>query len=116
MDFNATQNSTLTAATIAPLLSISMWIRNNIVGPISIYFLPIAVFFTIVNNSLVLVIFLTSKDVARSLTPSIRVYYIATAISDIVVWLPVHLTYIRMTYLSPIRIRCLVGSIPYVNY
>ena len=103
MDLNATQNSTmslsLTTATIAPLYSISMWIRNYIAGPISIYFLPVAVFVTIINNSLVLVIFLSSKDVARSLTPSIRVYYIATAISDIVVWLPVHLTYIRTPYL-----------------
>lgn len=98
MNFNTSQNITLsttivTNTTMAPIMVISYWIRNNILGPILAYFLPITVFITIVNNILVLIIFFLSKDISKGLTPSIRVYYIATAIADIVVVLPVHFSY-----------------------
>ena len=98
MDINTSQNITLlttsaSSITMAPIMVISYWIRNNILGPILAYFLPIAVFITIINNIIVLIIFFLSKDISKGLTPSIRVYYIATAIADIIVCLPVHFSY-----------------------
>lgn len=69
------------------------WIQRNIIYPIEGYILPIFVLFTIINNVLVLIIFIASKDVTKRIKSSIRVYYIATAIGEILVCIPFHLTY-----------------------
>lgn len=81
------------------LVKITTWISNYLLNPILAYFLPIAVFLTIVNNVLVITIFSCSREVTRRITPSIRVYYLATAIADIIVCIPIHLTYFVGTFL-----------------
>lgn len=69
------------------------WIQIHIIYPIEAFILPIFVFLSIFNNALILIIFISSKDVVKRIKSSIRVYYIATAIGDIIVCIPVHLTY-----------------------
>lgn len=92
---NARLNQTLpiTKTTEGSLIIISDWISNNISSYIIAYFLPVAIIFSIINNLLVLVVFVLSKEVAKRITPSIRVYYIAMAISDISVCFPLQFTY-----------------------
>lgn len=82
---------------------INNWIQINLLYPFAGYILPELVFLTIVNNVLVLIIFITSKNVKQRVKSSIRIYYIATAIGDIIVCIPVHLTYFLCTvYLDTI--------------
>ena len=76
------------------LVIITSWIANYMLNPILAYFLPVAVTLTIVNNSFVITIFIFSQNVSRRITPSIRVYYLVTAFADIIVCLPIHLTYV----------------------
>ena len=75
------------------------WILYHIVYPIEAYVLPVLVVLTIVNNVLVLIIFITSKDVTKHLKQSIRIYYIATAVGDAFVPIPFHFTYFLGTHL-----------------
>ena len=85
-------NNTNALSETNDLVRITSWINYYILSPINAYFLPIAVILTIINNSLVITIFLFSKDVSGRITPSIRVYYLVTAFADIIVCLPMHLT------------------------
>ena len=97
-------NNTVVISGINDLVRINSWIAYYILNPILAYFLPIAVTLTIVNNSLVITIFLFSKDVSRRITPSIRVYYMITAIADILVCLPMHLTsFLGKSFLIGVR-------------
>ena len=69
------------------------WITSHITNPFVAYCIPVLIVFTILNNVLVIVIFITSKDVSKHIKPSIRVYYIATSIGDVIVCIPFHLTF-----------------------
>ena len=80
-------------ATLSPLNIFSSWYSFHIFYPIVAYFLPIGILLDIINNLLVLLIFGSRKNVNRHIKPSIRVYYIATAIGDIIVCFPVLLFY-----------------------
>ena len=75
------------------IIIISNWINNNITSYIIAYFVPVATIFNFLNNFLVLVGFVLSKEVAKRITPSIRVYYLAMAISDISAGFPMQFTY-----------------------
>lgn len=74
-------------------ISNNFWIQIHIVHPFEAYILPGLLIFTILDNVLVLLIFIFCKNVTKHLKSSIRVYYVATAIGDIIVCFPVHLTY-----------------------
>lgn len=69
------------------------WLQIHIIYPIEAYVLPAFIILTIINNILVLIIYITSKDVTKRIKSSIRVYYITTAIGDIIAIIPLHLTF-----------------------
>ena len=79
--------------------TITNWVSYHIIYPIDAYILPVLVVLTIGNNVLVLIIFITSKDVTKHTKQSIRIYYIATAIGDAFVPIPMHFTYFLGTYI-----------------
>ena len=87
-------NSTLTFTYIPSSIEIcTIWILNNIIYPIEAYVLPVLVVLAVVNNVLVLIIFITSKDVTKHTKQSIRIYYVATAVGDMFASIPFHLTF-----------------------
>ncbi len=57
------------------------------------YFLPFAIALSLINNVIIIGIFMKSKRVINNITKTMRIYYIAIAISDINISLPLHLTY-----------------------
>lgn len=83
----------ISTATLSPLNIFSNWYSFHIFYPILAYFLPVGILLAVINNLLVLLIFISRKNVNRHIKPSIRVYYIATAIGDIIVCFPVLLFY-----------------------
>lgn len=87
---NISQQESLTQLTVE---NNNNWIQVHIIYPIEGYFLPEFVILTIINNFLILTIFIACKDVTKRIKSSIRVYYIATAIGEIFVCIPVHLTF-----------------------
>ena len=73
--------------------AITNWLAYHIIYPNEAYIIPVLVFLAIWNNVLVLLVFITSKDVAKLTKQSIRIYYIAMAVGDAFVPIPFHLTY-----------------------
>ena len=100
--FNLTQTFSTLPSSIDILIK---WVSYNIIYPIEAYILPVFVVLAIGNNILVLIVFITSKDVTKHTKQSIRIYYIATAIGDIFASIPFHLTYFLGTNAFRFRIE-----------
>ena len=79
---------------------VASWIDNHIIYPFIAYCLPVLLSFTILTNIVVILIFIKCKDVNKRIKPSMRVYYIATAIGDVLVCIPFHLTFFLGTILA----------------
>ena len=94
--FNQSQTLSTLPSSIDTLTN---WLLYHIIFPIEAYILPVLVALTIGNNILILIIFITRKDVTKHTKQSIRIYYIATAIGDAFVPIPLHFTYFLGTIL-----------------
>lgn len=81
-------NSSITSssearATTDALYNYVMWLEFEVVGFLRCYFLGPAIFLNLINNGFVIFVFGRSSGVRRETTASIRVYYVAMALSDI---------------------------------
>ena len=88
--FNQTQSFSYLSSSID---IITNWLIHHIIYPIEAYIIPVLVVLAIGNNIIVLIIFISSKDVTKHTKQSIRIYYIATAIGDMFASIPFHLTF-----------------------
>lgn len=72
---------------------ISSFFLTNINPYLISYFEIILITTSLINNTIVIIIFNTSNDVNSRITKSIRVYYSAIAAGDISETIALHLTY-----------------------
>ena len=67
--------------------------KNYIYSNTISYFLPFAIALSLINNIIIIGIFLKSKTVIHHIANAMRIYYMAIAISDINVSLSLPLAY-----------------------
>lgn len=67
------------------------------------FVMPVLVPLALLNNGLVVLVFARSTEVARRLSPTVRVYYIGMAFSAMNSVLPLHLTYFMGLFPRPFR-------------
>lgn len=75
------------------LLNIADYVNYSIIPFMFMYILPPTIFLSWINNSLVIIMFLFNKQVIQRITKSVRIYYIAIAITDISDSTSLHLRY-----------------------
>ena len=80
---SSTVSSLAASATTDALYSYVMWLEFEVVGFLRCYFLGPAIFVNLINNGIVIFVFGLSSGIRRETTASIRVYYVAMALSDI---------------------------------
>ena len=78
---------------------IAILFQNYIITYTLFYFLGIGSVLSIINNVLVILTFLFGKESSKNISPSIRIYYIVIALSDLNVTFSLYLIYFfGMTY------------------
>lgn len=86
-------NSLILNEEVTILMQIVSFINSYVLPTILSYLLIPAILLSLINNSLIIIIFSSSKQISTRITKSVRVYYIAMAISDINDTISCHLRY-----------------------
>ena len=96
---NSTLSNTITTISGEQvLLNIASYINNNMIPFMFMYILPPTIILSWVNNTIVIIMFWFNKQVIQRITKSVRLYYIAIAITDISDSTSLHLRYFLGTF------------------
>ena len=75
-----------------PFYQYAIFFHENVNGPTMAYILPVGIFLNIINNTAVLYVLIRSKSVAKQITPTLKLYYILIAVTDMIISIPLHFT------------------------